>query len=313
MNRLGAWLRSGRSDTAFRHAAAGVSALIVLILAAMAVQLAWDAAPAARAFGPAFLWRRAWDPVAGDFGALPFVWGTLASSLIALALAVPVGLGTAIFLNEIAPFAVRAPIALTVELLAAVPSVVFGLWGLNVLVPWLRDTVEPALHGALGFLPLFGAVSQGFGLLAGGIVLAIMILPTITSVSREVLRAVPVAQREAALALGATRFEVLAWAVLPYARSGIVGAVILGLGRALGETMAVTMLIGNKPTLSLSLFDPAYTMASVIANEFPEASEPVHLAALSQIALVLFAVTLALNLLARRLVAAAKHAEGAVL
>jgi phosphate transport system permease protein len=240
------------------------------------------------------------------FGAWPFIYGTVVSSLLALCLAVPVAIGLAIFLSDLAPHAVRRPLGFVVELLAAIPSVVYGFWGIFVLVPFLRETVEPRLAARLGFLPLFRGEPLGFGMLAAAIVLAIMIVPTITSVSREVLSAVPDTHREAALGLGAQPWDVIRVAVLPPARSGLVGAVILGLNRALGETMAVTMVIGNRPRVSPSLLDPAYTMASVLANEFAEADTDAYLAALSEIALLLLGVALAMNLLARWLVQATK-------
>jgi phosphate transport system permease protein len=208
----------------------------------------------------------------------------------------------AIFLAELAPGWVRGPLGFIVELLAAIPSVVYGLWGVFVLAPWLREAVEPGLARVLGFLPLFQGTPRGFGMLAGGLILAIMILPTIASVSRDVMRAVPTIYREGALALGATRWEAVRIAVLPHARSGIVGAIILGLGRALGETMAVTMVIGNRAEISSSLFAPAATMASVVANEYTEASGDLYLAALSELGLLLFVVTVVLNVVARLLV-----------
>ncbi|MGH7377323.1 MAG: phosphate ABC transporter permease subunit PstC, partial [Candidatus Methylomirabilales bacterium] len=243
-----------------------------------------------------------WDPVAETFGALPFIYGTVVSSVLALLLAVPLSIGAAIYLAELAPLGIRPPITFLIELLAAIPSVVYGLWGIFVLAPWLRTWVQPTLAAWLGFLPLFHGPRYGVGMLAAGIILAIMIVPFITAVSREVFLAVPNAQREAALALGATRWETTRIAVLRYGRSGLIGAVLLGLGRALGETMAVTMVIGNRPEIALSLFAPGYTMASVIANEFTEATSDLYLAALIEIALLLFAVTVAVNALARFLV-----------
>jgi phosphate transport system permease protein len=233
---------------------------------------------------------------------LPFIYGTVVSSLLALCIAVPISLGVAVFLTELSPQWLRTPVSFLVELLAAVPSVIYGLWGIFALAPFLRNHLEPALGKTLGFLPFFKGPHQGFGMLAGGIILAIMITPTVSSVSREVLRAVPSTLREGALALGSTRWEALRHTILPYARSGIVGAVILGLGRALGETMAITMVIGNRADISVSLFAPGYTMASVIANEFTEATGDLYLAALAEIGLLLFAVTLLLNIAARVLV-----------
>ncbi len=288
-----------RADRRFRRLTAAASALIVLALFAMALQMALGALPSLREHGFAFLTGSLWDPARGVFGALPFVWGTLVSSFLALALSLPISLGVAIYLSEFAPAWLREALGIAVELLAAVPSVVYGLWGIFVLLPWLRDSVQPLL-GATG-LAVFSGPAIGYGMLAGAVVLAIMVTPTICSVSREVLRAVPWAQREAATALGATRWEVVRVAVLPYARSGLYGAAILGLGRALGETMAITMVIGNRPEISASLFAPSSTMASVLANEFAEASAERHLSALSAVALLLFGVTVALNVLARLL------------
>jgi phosphate transport system permease protein len=290
------------SDLVFRALVATFAATVLVVVAAMAFEMARTSFPSLPHFGLGFVVSSAWDPVRDSFGALPFIYGTVVSSLIALVLAVPVALGVAVFLTELAPLRLRTPIGFTVELLAAVPSVVYGLWGIFALAPLLRDHVEPALASAFGFLPLFQGPHQGYGMLAGGTILAIMILPTIASVSREVLRAVPDSYREGALALGATRWESLRDVVLPFARSGLTGAVILGLGRALGETMAVTMVIGNRAEISTSLFAPSYTMASVIANEFTEATGDIYLSALAEIGLLLFVVTLILNIIARLLV-----------
>jgi phosphate transport system permease protein len=240
--------------------------------------------------------------VAESFGALPFIYGTLVSSALALLIAVPLGIGSAVFLAELAPFWMRGPIAFLVEMLAAIPSVVYGLWGIFVLAPLLRVWVQPALGASLGFLPLFQGPPYGVGMLAAGIILAIMVVPFIATVSREVLLAVPRTQREAALALGATGWETTRLAVLRYARSGLVGAVLLGLGRALGETMAVTMVIGNRAEISASLFAPGYTMASVLANEFTEATSDLYLSALVEIGLILLVLTIVVNALARLLV-----------
>jgi phosphate transport system permease protein len=307
-SRAGGWLpRAGREGNAgdiwFQRLTVGFGALLVAALLAMALEMALAAAPTLTLLGPGFVVGRVWDPGNGVFGALPFLFGTVVSSLLALAIAVPISLGVAVYLSELAPAYQRGVLGFLVELLAAVPSVVYGLWGVFVLAPWLNTSVEPFLAKTLGFLPLFQGPHQGFGMLAGGLVLAIMILPTISSVSREVLRAVPLSLREGALAIGATRTEMLRLAVLPYARSGLVGAVLLGLGRALGETMAVTMVIGNRAEIQASLFAPSYTMASVLANEFTEATEELHLSALAEIGLLLFVVTVLLNILARFLVA----------
>jgi phosphate transport system permease protein len=248
-----------------------------------------------------FLTGTAWNPVTDAFGALPFVYGTLVTSAVGMALAVPVALGLALFSTQLAPRALAPWITIPVELLAAIPSVVYGLWGLFVMVPFLREHVEPQLQARLGLLPLFQGPPIGLGYLAAGVILAIMILPTISAVATEVIKTVPPAQTEAALALGATRWEAIRLAVLPYSRAGILGAVLLGLGRALGETMAVTMVIGNSPTLSASLFAPGYSLPSVIANEFSEATTATHVGALTALALILFGLTLLLNASARLL------------
>src|SRR5499427_8131442 len=275
---------------------------VVALAAALALSLAWKSWPAMQSFGWRFLVTSTWDPVAGSFGALPFIYGTLVSSAVALLIAVPLSIGAAIYLAELAPFWIRPPIAFLIEMLAAVPSVVYGLWAIFVLVPWLRTWVQPGLGRWLGFLPLFQGPAYGVGMLAAGLILAIMVVPYITSVSREVLLAVPNAQREAALGLGATRWEATRIAVLRYGRSGLIGAILLGLGRALGETMAVTMVIGNRPAISASLFAPGYTMASVIANEFTEATSDLYIHALVEIGLLLLVVTILVNALARLLV-----------
>ncbi len=252
-------------------------------------------------FGLGFITGSTWDPVAEEFGALPLIFGTLLSSLLALLIAVPLSLGVAIYLTEFAPKAIRQPIAFIIELLAAIPSVVYGLWGIFVLIPLLKQYIFPFLRENFGFLPIFQGPIYGPSMLSASIILAIMVMPFIMSVAREVLLAVPSSQREAALALGATRWEAVVSAILPYARSGIIGAIILGLGRALGETMAVTMLIGNRNEIAASLFAPGYTMAAVIANEFSEAATDIHFASLSYVALLLFLITVAVNASARLL------------
>ncbi len=289
-------------DLAFRRLTALFAASVVVLLVWMAVEMGRTAKLSLAHFGLGFITSSNWDPVRDQYGALPFIYGTVVSSLLALCISVPISLGIAIYLSELAHPKLRTPMGFLVELLAAVPSVVYGLWGIFVLAPWLRETVEPLLARTLGFLPFFQGPHQGFGMLAGGIILAIMITPTISSVCREVLRAVPAALREGAIGLGATRWEVVRVAVLPYAKSGLVGAVILGLGRALGETMAITMVIGNRSEIAISLFAPSYTMASVIANEFTEATGELYLAALAEIGLLLFCVTVVLNIIARLLV-----------
>jgi phosphate transport system permease protein len=284
---------------------------VALVVAALAIPvlmgfLVWELYGGAKLaidrYGISFVTGSTWDPVAEVFGAAPLIFGTLLSSLLALLIAVPLSLGVAIFLTEFAPRAIRQPVAFVIELLAAIPSVVYGLWGIFVLIPILRSSVFPFLRDTLGFLPFFKGPIYGPSMLAASIILAIMIMPFIMSVAREVLAAVPGSQREAALALGATRWEAVVTAIVPYARSGIAGAVILGLGRALGETMAVTMLIGNTHEITASLFAPGYTMAAVIANEFAEAATDIHFSALTYVALVLFLVTVLVNAIARLLI-----------
>jgi len=291
-----------RSDRTYQWVLTGLAlALPALLLIILAVLLV-SALPAMGRFGPSFLWTSTWDPVAEVYGAAPMIFGTLASSLLALLIAVPLALGVAIFLTEFAPRWLRQPVAFLVELLAAIPSVVYGLWGIFVLIPFLRTIVVPPLKAVLGWTPFFEGVFYGNSLLAGGIILAIMIVPYIAAVSREVLLAVPTSQREAALAMGATRWEAVRSAVLPYGRAGLIGAVILGLGRALGETMAVTMVIGNRHDIGLSLFQPAYTMAAAIANEFSEATTNMYLSALFEVGLILFVLTVCVNAVARLLI-----------
>jgi phosphate transport system permease protein len=251
-------------------------------------------------FGFDFWRTEIWDPVAGQFGALPFIWGTLYSSIVALAIATPIALGIAVFISELCPAVLRQPLLFLTELLAAIPSIVYGLWGIFVLVPAIRS-IEVSTPAVLRHLPLFSGPPLGVGMFSAAVILAIMVIPFTSSVSREVLKSVPVAQREAAYALGATRFEAIR-AALYYARTGIVGAIMLGFGRALGETMAVTMVIGNNPKVSASLFAPQYTMAAVIANEFTEAANPLYLSALVEIGLVLFIITLVVNSMSRLLI-----------
>ncbi len=286
-------------DLSFRWLALLAAATIVALIFLVGWELYRGAHAAVAKFGIGFLGRTTWDPVADEYGAWPFIFGTLVTSLIALLIAVPLGVGTALYLTEIAPLRVRQPLVMVIEMLAAVPSVIFGLWGVFVLIPWLRDHLFVWLKQTLGFLPLFQGPIYGVSILAGGIIVAIMILPIITSVSREILRSVPNLQREAAYALGATHWEVIRIAVLSYARRGIFGASVLGLGRALGETMAITMVIGNRPEVSASLFAPGYTLASVIANEFTEATTDLYLSALFELGLVLLVVTILVNVFAQ--------------
>ncbi len=294
-------------DRIFVTVLAGMAAAVLVIMGAMFIALTAAARPAIERFGVGFLTTSKWDPVTGQFGALPFVYGTLVSSAIALALAIPLGLGVSIFLAELTPGWLRTPIGFLVELLAAIPSVVYGLWGIFVLVPWVRAVLTPPLKATLGFLPLFQGPPLGLGMLAAGLILAVMVVPFIVAVSTEVMRAVPRSQREAALSLGATVWETTRTAVIPYARSGILGAIFLALARALGETMAVTMVIGNVPQIKASLLAPAYTISAVIANEFAEATQDLYVSALIYAGLVLFIVTLVVNVIARLLVSKVAH------
>ena len=299
----GAPWRRAAGDGVFKWLTLLMALSVIALIFILGCELARGSQPALRQFGWRFLTSADWDPVNERFGALPFIFGTVVSSVIALVIAVPLSIGTAVYLTELAPQWLRPALTLFIELLAAVPSVILGLWGIFVMVPWLREHLFPWLRAAFGFLPLFQGPSYGVSMLAGGVIIAIMVLPIITSVSREILRSVPGSQREAAYALGATRWEATRVAVLSYARRGLFGAVILGLGRALGETIAVTMVIGNRPEIAASLFAPGYTLASVVANEFTETPPGVHLEALFGIGLVLLGITLAVNSLARLLLA----------
>src|SRR2546426_12389237 len=290
-----------KGDAVFRGAMFAIAWLLVMIVCAMILALASHSTLSIHRFGFGFLTSREWDPVKGRFGGLAFIYGTIVSSLIALLISVPLSLGIAIFLVEQAPQRLARPITFLVELLAAIPSVVYGLWGIFVLAPFLRVHVEPPLQRWFGWIPTFQGPITGIGLLTGGVILAIMITPIISAVVRDVLAAVPSTQREAALALGATKWETT-MVVLVNGAPGIAGAVILGLGRAIGETMAVTMVIGNRPQISLSLFEPSYTIASVIANEFTEATQDLYLSALVELGLILFLVTFVVNGIARVLV-----------
>ena len=302
-------------DLIYRGAITFFALCIPILLAFIALEVGIAGWPAFREFGLSFLTSSTWDPVDGVFGAAAAIYGTLVSSALALLLATPLAIGVALFLSDYAPTWLRQPVGFLVDLLAAIPSVVYGLWGIFVLLPILREHVMPFLRDTLrlGAIPLFSGPAYGPSMLAAGLILAIMVLPYISSVSREVLLAVPRSQREAALALGATRWEMIGGAVLPYAKSGIIGGIILGLGRALGETMAVTMLIGNRHEIAASLFAPGYTMASLIANEFTEASADLHLAALMAVGFALFVITIIVNAIARWLVwQVARGASGRV-
>ena len=284
----------------FRLGTGAVALLVPLLVAGIAVVLTWDSLLSVRQFGLGFWVNSTWDPVAGVFGAFPFIWGTLYSSLLALLLSTPIALGIAVFLSDLSPRPLGQPLVFLTELLAAIPSIVYGLWGIFVLVPAVRR-IESLTPPWLRRFPLFEGPPLGVGLLAAGLILSVMVIPFTASVAREVLKAVPPNQREGAYALGATRWEAIRMALF-YGRQGIMGAVMLGLGRALGETMAVTMVIGNAPRASLSLFAPQYTMAAVIANEFSEAADELYLHALVEIGLVLFLITVVINALSRLLI-----------
>src|SRR2546421_10798445 len=288
-------------DKAFEWLTLAMALVLVVLVILISWQLWRGSSLEVQKFGFRFLTTSTWDPVAEQFGALPFIYGTLVSSLIALVIAVPLSIATAAYLTELAPIWIRQPLVSLIEMLAAIPSVILGLWGIFVMIPWLREHPFPFLKKIFGWTPFFDGPIYGVSMLAGGIIIAIMILPIITSVSREILRSVPNLQREAAYALGATRWEVTRIAVLSYAKKGLFGAVILGLGRALGETMAVTMVIGNRPEVAASLFAPGYTLASVIANEFTEATTDIYLNALYEIGLALLGVTIVVNAAAQLL------------
>ena len=292
----------GLPDRLFRSASGLAAIGVTLLIIAIGVMLALNSTEAFGRFGLGFITNTVWDPVAEVFGALPYIVGTLLSSAIALVIAAPIGILTAIFLAELAPRRLSIPLTFLIELLAAIPSVVFGLWGVFVLSPFLGSTVDPFLIRILGWIPIFAGPSYDIGLFSAGIILAIMVLPTIVAISREVISSVPDSQREAMAALGATRWEIVRRAVLPFARSGIIGAVILGLGRALGETMAVTMVIGNAQDLPTSIFDQSQTIASKIATTFNEASIGIQTSSLIALGFILLVITIGLNVLARLLV-----------
>jgi phosphate transport system permease protein len=287
-------------DFGFRIATGLFGLVIVVLVAAIGAELFRQSWLSIQKFGLNFWRTETWDPVAGEFGALPFIWGTLYSSILALLIAAPISLGIAVFISELAPNRVKPALVFLTELLAAIPSIVYGLWGIFVLVPAVR-AFEISFPPSLKSLPFFSGPPFGLGMLSAALILAVMVVPFTSSVAREVLKAVPVPQREGAYALGATRFEAIT-AALYYARTGIVGSVLLGFGRALGETMAVTMVIGNNPKISLSLFAPQHTMSAVLANEFSEAADPLYLNALIEIGLVLFVITLIVNSLSRLLI-----------
>jgi phosphate transport system permease protein len=284
---------ASRDELMFRAGTGAFALLLIVIVIAIGAELFKESRLSIRAFGWSFWLTDVWDPVTGDFGARPFIWGTLYSSVLALIISTPIALGIAIYISELAPQWQRRPLVFLTELLAAIPSIIYGLWGIFVLVPFVRS-LQAATPEWMGEIPLFTGPPLGVGMLAAALILSIMVIPFSSSVAREVLKAVPQAQREGAYALGATRWEAIRMAVF-YARTGIVGAVMLGFGRALGETMAVTMVIGNSPQIAWSLYAPQYTMSAVLANEFTEATSDLYLHALVEIGLVLFVITLIVN------------------
>lgn len=293
---------AARADRVFRLTLWTAVVIFAVIVVGLFVELVHGSWQSIFAFGPAFLISSSWNPVTGQFGALPMIYGTVVSSFIAIALASVIGIGAATYLAEFAPQRIADPLAALIELLAAVPSVVYGLWGLFVLVPIFRQYVDPFLQAYFGYIPLFSGPIYGVGLLTAGIVLAIMILPTVSAISRDVIRAVRRDQREAGMALGSTKWETTWRIVLPAARTGIFGACVLALGRALGETIAATMVIGNKPVIAASLFSPSYTLSSVIANEFTEATTDLYISSLVELGLLLFVLSFIVNGFARLLV-----------
>jgi phosphate transport system permease protein len=288
-------------DFVFENITRFFAFVLFALVIVMAYEMFRQSGLSIKKFSWGFITSTTWDPVHDEFGALPFIFGTLFSSLIALFIALPLSVGIAIFLSEFAPKWLEQPVSLLVELLAAIPSIVYGLFGMFIMAPWLRKTVEPFLGDNFGFIFLFKGPPYGLGMLAAALILTVMILPIITSISRDVMKSIPDSQREAAFALGATKWETVK-VVLTGAKSGILGATLLGLGRAIGETMAVTMVIGNRPEISFSLFDPGYTMASVLANEFTEATSDLYISSLIEIALLLFVITIILNAIARFIV-----------
>lgn len=288
-------------DVIFERLTLLFAVLVFLLVIFMGWEMYSNSVLSIKKFGWKFLITTTWDPYSEVFGALPMIFGTIVSSLIALIISIPLGLSVAVFLSELAPPWLEKPLSFLTELLAGIPSVIYGLWGIFVLVPWLRDVVEPFLQKEFPNSPFFQGAPYGYGMLAAGVILSIMVLPIISSISRDVLKSVPASQREASYALGATKWEVIK-VVLGNSRSGILGAIILGFGRAVGETMAVVMVIGNRPQISASILNPAYTMASVLANEFTEATSNLYLNALIELALVLFVITIIINIFARLLV-----------
>lgn len=302
VRRLRAQTSSRVIDRVFIAALLAAAIVFLAIIGGLAYSLVAGSSLSLRTFGAAFLWTSQWNPVTNQFGALPLIYGTIVSSLIAILLAGLFGVFAAVFLADFAPRPIARPLSFMIELLAAVPSVVFGLWGLFVLAPAMRNAIDPFLQKTLGFLPIFSGPSYGVGLLTAGVILALMIIPTVTALSRDVIATIPMDQREASMSLGATRWETMTKVVLPAARAGIFGAIILALGRALGETIATTMVIGNRPEISASLFAPSYTLASVIANEFTEATTDIYRNSLIELGLLLFIVSVIVNGAARLLI-----------
>lgn len=286
-------------DIIFRNLTFTACLGVIILLGFIIFKLIMQSTLSIDKFGLKFITSVEWDPIMGEFGAGAYIYGTIMSSLIAIFIATPVSVGIALYLTEIAPPWLSTPVGFLVELLAAIPSVIYGLWGIFVFVPFIREYIQKPLGDLFGWLPLFSGTPLGIGMLSAGLILAIMIIPIITSISRDIISSVPTLQREGAMALGATKWEVIKYAILPFAKTGILGGIILGLGRALGETMAVTMVIGNRPEIKASLFAPAHSMAAVIANEFTEATDDIYLSALIEVGLLLFLVTFVMNGLAR--------------
>lgn len=282
-------------DKIFYHILQCFGWMVIAVFAGLLILILIQSGPALKQFGFSFFFTHEWDSWKENFGALSLIWGTLVTSFLALILAVPISISVALFLNELAPSWLARPLNFTVEMLVAIPSIVYGLWGLFILAPIIRNPIQTFLGSSLSFIPFFQGPRYGIGMLCGGVILAIMIIPTISSICKEVFHSIPYTHRESVLGMGATRWEMLKIAVLKGGQSGIIGAVIMGLGRAIGETMAVTMVIGNKPHISLSLFEPAQTMASILANQYAEADSSLHLSALTAVALALFIISLIVN------------------
>ena len=296
-------------DRIIKFASLFFASVILVLVAGIVYELIKGSDRSLATFGWGFLITSTWDPVNKVFGALPFIFGTIVSSIIALIIALPLSIGIAIFLSELAPKKVRIYVSLMIEMLAAVPSIIYGLWGLFVMTPFLQTRIEPFLGKHLGFIPLFQGPPLGVGMLAGGLILSIMIIPTIASITRDIFNTIPTLYKEAGFAIGMTRWEVISKIVFPQARSGMIGAVMLGFGRALGETMAITMVIGNAPVISASLFSPAYTMSSVIANEFTEATSKLYISSLIELALLLFVISMLFNAIAKLLIKRGRFTE----